>query len=226
MPRLTRGVAIRTMSPIGFRYAGLGDPRLCAAKGDSFMKASARTVICVAIVLTLPAPYAAVAHADEAAHPAWKEGRLRLELAGFAGTNTTSEPRSGDVSIMGSIEYEGPLTKWLTLGAKFIPVFYYNPDIPDAPDIHGAALGPELRYYSKPGKYRGIFGEAGGAVLATSKKFDKNTATVNFVIEFGAGYAFKNGWHVALKFRHISNAFLSFENSGADAVGLGLGYRF
>lgn len=190
------------------------------------MKVFARVLVCVALALTLPAPYAALAHADEATHPSWKEGRLRLELSGFAGTNTASEPRSGDVSIMASIEYEGPLTKRLTIGPRFVPVFHYNPDIPDAPDISGAALGAELRFYSKPGKYRGFFGEAGSAVLVTSKKFDKNTATVNFIVEFGAGYAFKNGWHVAVKFRHLSNAFLSFQNSGADAVGLGLGYRF
>ena len=190
------------------------------------MIASARIVASVALVLALPAPYATVAHADEAAHPSWKEGRWRLELAGFAGTNTASEPRSGDVSIMGSIEYEGPLMKRLTVGPKFVPVFYYNPDIPDAPDIYGVALGAELRFYSKAGEYRGFFVEAGSAVLATSKKFDQNTATVNFIVEFGAGYAFKSGWHVALKFRHISNAFLSFQNSGADAVGVGLGYRF
>ena len=190
------------------------------------MKASARLLVSVALVLALPAWCAAVAHADEATHPTWKEGRLRLELSGFAGTNTASEPRSGDVSIMGSIEYEGPLTKRLTLGPRFIPVFSYNPDIPDAPDIHGAALGAELRFYSKAREYRGFFGEAGSAMLFTSRKFDQNTATVNFIVEFGAGYAFKNGWHVAVKFRHISNLFLAFRNSGADAVGLGLGYRF
>lgn len=190
------------------------------------MKVSAGVLVCAAIALTLPAPYTTFAHADKATHPSWKAGRLRLELSGFSGTNTASEPRSGDVSIMGSIEYEGALTKRLTIGPRFIPVFHYNPNIPDAPDISGAALGAELRFYSKRGKYRGFFGEAGSAVLATSKKFDKNTATVNFIVEFGAGYAFKNGWHVTLKFRHLSNAFLSFENSGADAVGLALGYRF
>lgn len=190
------------------------------------MNASARIVVSVALLLALPAPFAVLAHADEATHPSWKEGRWRLELAGFAGTNTASEPRSGDVSIMASVEYEGPIMKRLTLGPKFIPVFYYNPDVPGASDIYGVALGAELRFYSKAREYRGFFVEAGSDVLATLKKFDQNTATVNFIVEFGAGYAFKSGWHVALKFRHLSNAFLASKNSGADAVGVGLGYRF
>ncbi len=185
-----------------------------------------RIVVSVLLILALPAPFAAVAHADEGTHPPWKEGRWRLELAGYAGTNTASEPRSGDVSIMASIEFEGPLTKRLTLGPRFIPLFYYNPDIPGAADINGVALGAELRYYSKAGEYRGLFGEVGSAALVTAKKFDQNTATVNYIVEFGVGYAFKSGWHVALKFRHLSNLFLASMNSGADAVGVGFGYRF
>ena len=112
----------------------------------------------------------------------------------------------------------------------------YLPGIPDLAGNPGAtrrlfysngvALGAELRYYSKAGEYRGLFGEVGSAALVTAKKFDQNTATVNYIVEFGVGYAFKSGWHVVLKFRHLSNLFLASMNSGADAVGVGFGYRF
>ena len=190
------------------------------------MKAFVRIAVCVAIALALPAPFAAVAHADETIHPPWKEGRVRLELSGFAGTDSASEPRSGDISFMGSIEFEGPLTKHLTIGPRLIPLFYYNPDIPDESDIYGLALGPSMRFYTKRNEYRGFFGEAGAAALATTEKFKQNSATVNYIVEFGAGYAFKSGWHVSLKFRHFSNLFLASKNSGGDAVGVGFGYRF
>lgn len=190
------------------------------------MDACARNVILAALFLALSAPYAAPAHADEEAHPKWKEGRLRLELAGYAGTNSASESRSGDLNIVGSIEYEGPLSQRLTLGIKFAPLFYYRPDNSDEPDIFGASIGPELRFYSRRGKYRGFFGEAGTAVLATTEKFKENSGSINFIVEFGAGYAFKNGWHVALKFRHLSNLFLASRNAGADGVGVGVGHSF
>ncbi len=190
------------------------------------LKAFVRIVVSAAFFLGLPPPYAAITHADETIHPTWKEGRLRLELAGYSAINIGARPRSGDLSFVGSIEYEGPLTKRLTLGVKLIPAFYYNPDIPDAPDIYGLALGPELRFYSKAGEYRGFFGETGVAALATSTKFDGNSGTVNFIIDFGAGYAFRNGWHISVKFQHISNGFVASENSGADALGVGLGFRF
>ncbi|MCH8204337.1 MAG: acyloxyacyl hydrolase [Candidatus Hydrogenedentes bacterium] len=190
------------------------------------MKASLRIVVFIVLVLALPARYGTVAHADEATHPSWKEGRIRLELARLIGINSASEPRKGDVNFMGSIEFEGPLTTRLTLGPKFIPVFTYDPGTVGAADISGGALGGVLRYYLKPGGYRGFFVEAGSAALVTSRKFDKNSGTLNFIVEFGAGYAFKSGWHAAVKFRHISNAYLASRNAGADAVGLGLGYRF
>ena len=190
------------------------------------MKVIVRFVLSIVFVLTLSAPFATAAQAEEAVAPSWKEGRIRLELARFTGINSASEPRKGDVNFMGSIEFEGPLTTRLTLGPKFIPVFTYDPGTLGAADISGGALGGVLRYYLKPGGYRGFFVEAGSAALVTSRKFDKNSATLNFIVEFGAGYAFKGGWHAAVKFRHISNAYLASRNAGADAVGLGLGYRF
>ncbi len=185
-----------------------------------------RILVFSGLFLIFSGSFFGLAHADEDSHPKWKEGRLRLELAGYAGLNSASESRSGDINVVGSIEYEGALSQRLTLGVKFSPLFYYHQDPAGEPDIWGASIGPELRFYTKRGEYRGFFGEAGTAVLATAEKFEENSGSINFIVEFGAGYEFKSGWHVAVKFRHLSNLFLASSNAGADGVGFGLGYSF
>jgi hypothetical protein len=49
---------------------------------------------------------------------------------------------------------------------------------------------------------------------------------VNFLTEVGVGYEFDNDWHVALKWRHMSNAGIASRNAGVNGLGIGIGFSF
>lgn len=155
----------------------------------------------------------------------WEEGRWRLELTGYKGLHQGSRDRTDDWSATGTVEYESPLWKCATLSLRLHPLFYYDDD-EAGDDIWGVGFGPALRLYSKAEERRGWFIEGGVSALFHSNRFDGNGSNVNFASELGVGYKFKSDWHVAAKWRHISNASLDEDNAGANAVGIGFGFTF
>ena len=165
------------------------------------------------------------AFAQSSQEHGWAAGKLRLELAGFTGIHSGRRSRTGDYGLSVSVEYEVPVIKHLTLGIKGYPLFFYEQDDSGEDTVFGVGIGPQLRAYHRE-DFRGLFGEVGFAALATSGKFDGNSATLNLLSEGGIGYKFKSNWHVAAKFRHISNAGLASSNSGVNTVVIGLGYTF
>ena len=64
------------------------------------------------------------------------------------------------------------------------------------------------------------------AVLATTGRLDGNSGAVNFLNEGGIGYKFKRDWHVAAKINHVSNLGFASKNSGANSLGIAMGYTF
>lgn len=156
----------------------------------------------------------------------WKEGRWRLELSGFTAFRSGNRSRTGDLGLVGSVEYEVPLVQHLTFGIKTYPLFLYNQDDTGEDTVFGIGIGPEFRVYSKGAEHRGFFFEIGTAVLAATGRFDGNSGAVNFLNEGGLGYKFKRGWHVAAKISHVSNLGFAFKNSGVNNLGIALGYTF
>ncbi len=156
----------------------------------------------------------------------WKDGKWRLELSGFTGFRSGRRSRSGDLRIVGSVEYEVPLAKRLTLGIKAYPLFFHDQDDAGEDTVVGAGVGPQLRVYSKGAERRAFFAEVGTAVLVVAGRFDGNSGAVNFLGEAGLGYKFKRNWHVAAKFSHVSNSGFGDHNSGVNTLGLAFGYSF
>ncbi|MBI2431700.1 MAG: acyloxyacyl hydrolase [Candidatus Hydrogenedentes bacterium] len=154
------------------------------------------------------------------------EGMWRLELSGGTAYHSGRRSRSGDLQLIGEVEYEVPAAERCTLGLRLLPLFVYDQDDADEDTVWGGGVGLAARYYQVPGEYRGWFGELGAAVLGHSGNINGNDANFNFMLGAGVGYQFKNNWHAALKVNHISNAGLSDDNAGANTVNLAVGYRF
>ncbi len=170
-----------------------------------------------------------------------KEGRWRLELNNDFGVHQGSQDRSGDYSINGIVEYEVPATPRTTLGLRMMPLFVYSQDGEDdyrrfrkifdddgdgGDTVWGGGFGLAGRVYQVKEEYRGWYGEASVSALLHSNEFNGNNSNLNFVTGLGVGYQFKSDWHVQLHYQHISNASLGTKNSGANSLGIGLGYRF
>lgn len=170
-----------------------------------------------------------------------EEGMWRLELNNDFGVHQGSYDRSGDYSINGIVEYEVPATPRTTLGLRLMPLFVYTQDedrddrlfrrIFDNKDdeggtVWGGGFGLGGRIYSVKNEYRGWFGEANVTALLHTNEFHGNSSNLNFITGLGVGYQFKSDWHVQVHYQHISNASLGSENSGANSLGVGVGYRF
>lgn len=170
-----------------------------------------------------------------------KDGMWRVEVNNDFGVHQGSRDRSGDYSINGIVEYEIPATPRATLGLRLMPLFIYNQDEErdhrvfrrifddkgyDGDTVWGGGFGIGGRVYQVKNEYRGWFGEASVTALFHVNEFNGNNSNLNFVSGFGVGYQFKSDWHVQMHYQHISNASLGSENSGANSLGLGIGYRF
>lgn len=171
----------------------------------------------------------------------FKDGMWRVEVNNDFGVHQGSRDRSGDYSINGIVEYEIPATSRVTLGLRLMPLFIYNQDEEkdyrvfrrvfddngyDGDTVWGGGFGIGGRIYQVKDEYRGWFAEAGVNALLHANEFNGNNSNLNFISGIGVGYQFKSDWHVQLHYQHISNASLGSENSGANSLGLGLGYRF
>ena len=153
-----------------------------------------------------------------------ERGRWRLELTHMRGVDIGARNREDDYCFTGSVEYEMPMSPHGTLGVRLYPAFVYHEE--DSHPIYGGALGLAGRLYAKEEGHKGLFGEVGTAVLWHSRQFEGNTADVNFLTEVGIGYLFRNDLHVAVKYRHMSNAGTARKNAGVDSLGLGVGFTF
>lgn len=153
----------------------------------------------------------------------FKDGHWRLELSGAVGVHQRRD-RTGDRMVTGIVEYEFPATARATLGLRLLPLFVYDEDDDDT--ILGAGFGVGARLYQKKNEYRGLFAEVEANTLIHESRIERNSSNIDFLIGFGVGYQFKSDWHAVAQYRHISNAGLEDKNSGANALGIGIGYRF
>ncbi|MBX3178927.1 MAG: acyloxyacyl hydrolase [Candidatus Hydrogenedentes bacterium] len=169
-------------------------------------------------------------------------GRWRLELNNDFGVHQGSRDRSGDYSLNVVAEYEVPATSRTTLGLRLLPLFVYTQDEhrdrdlfqrwfgdndhEDGDTVWGGGIGLSGRIYQVKDEYRGWFAEAGITALVHAGKFNGNNSNLNFLSNIGVGYAFKSDWHVQVHYQHISNASLGSHNSGANALGIGVGFKF
>lgn len=160
----------------------------------------------------------------------WEDGRYRLEFQAWNGMRSGRRERDDDFGIVGSIERDFVLREKLTVGLRFIPLFFYDADdnaddnYPET-DIAGVGAGLTLRYY--PGEAQdGWFFELAESIVGHEEKFNGNSGSVNFMTELGVGYEFTNDIHVSGRWRHLSNAGLADKNSGVNAFGLSIGFSF
>ncbi len=170
------------------------------------------------------------------------EGMWRLEINNDFGVYQGSRDRSGDYGLTGFVDYEVPASSRITLGLRLMPLFVYTQDGEDEDyrilrnlfhdrrenndTVWGAGLGPVGRIYQVKDAYRGWYGEIGVVAFVHGNKFAGNSSNLNFLSTFGVGYQFKSDWHIQAHYQHISNGSLGRRNSGANTLGIGIGYRF
>lgn len=153
------------------------------------------------------------------------DGRWRTEVGVSTGFHSGRRSRTGDMEVTGNVEYEWPLYARCTLGLRAYPLFLYKQEDPDT-TLYGGGIGAVGRIYQRAGERNGWFGEAGAGVIWHANHIDGNSATMDFLLEGGVGYQFKNDWHVTAQVSHVSNAGLSDDNAGANTLGLAIGYTF
>jgi hypothetical protein len=171
------------------------------------------------------------------------EGMWRIELNNDFGVHQGSRDRSGDYGLIGFVDYEVPASSRATLGLRLMPLFvytqddenedhrilrglFYDGDNEDDDTVWGAGLGLVGRIYQVKNEYRGWYGEVGVTAFVHDNRFLGNSSNLNFLSTFGVGYQFKSNWHIQAHYQHISNASLGSRNSGANTLGIGIGYRF
>lgn len=172
------------------------------------------------------APEPEEAEADAKRPFDWREGRIKLEFAAVTGIHSGRRSRTGDIGIRTTVEYEVPALKHLTVGARVMPLLYWNENGDGDNEIFGFGLGNTVRVYSNADEYRGWFGEIGIMIVGQTSRFEGNSGAFNFLTDAGAGYMFKGGWHASAKIQHMSNAGLANKNSGVNGVGFAFGYTF
>ena len=153
------------------------------------------------------------------------DGRWRTEVGASTGFHSGRRSRTGDVLVTGNVEYEWPLYARCTLGLRAYPLFLYHQNDPED-SLWGGGFGGVGRIYQRADERNGWFGEAGAGVIWHSGHINGNSATMDFLLEGGVGYQFRNDWHVTLQASHLSNAGLSDDNAGANSVGVAVGFTF
>ena len=179
--------------------------------GGGFVVAAAVAVLCVAW-----------APAAQARDVRFSEGHWRQELTLANGLHAGKRNRESDRFISLAFEYEAPYRKRATLDFRIYPGLVYFENGESTLYVGGIGIGTRL--YQKT-ELKGWYGEILGGVLLMSGEWRGNGSNVNFLSEAGLGYQFDR-WHVVLKVQHISNAGISSDNDGVNAVGVGFGYNF
>lgn len=155
----------------------------------------------------------------------FSDGRWRTEVGVGTGFHSGRRSRTGDIQVTGNVEYEWPVFARCTLGLRAYPLFLYKQNDPND-TLWGGGIGGVGRVYQRAGERNGWFGEAGAGVIWHTNHVEGNSATMDFLLEGGIGYQFKNNWHVTLQATHISNAGLSDDNAGANTLGMAVGFTF
>ncbi len=172
----------------------------------------------------------------------FRDGHWRTEIAVGTGVDSGSTDRAGDILVVGSVEWEFPVTDHIALGLRLLPlvtyaqdnehnddwfedVFHGNDDY-DGDTVWGAGFGFATRFYQIAKEQRGVFFEIEANALFHGNEFNGNGSNVNFLTGAGLGYKFKKPFHVTARFEHISNAGLDDDNSGVNAATLAFGYSF
>ncbi|MCC6153667.1 MAG: acyloxyacyl hydrolase, partial [Candidatus Hydrogenedentes bacterium] len=149
----------------------------------------------------------------------FSEGRWRTEVGVSTGFHSGNRSRTGDMLVTGNVEYEWPVVARCTLGLRAYPLFLYHQNDP-SDTLWGGGIGTVGRVYQNAVERNGWFGEAGAGVIWHTNHIEGNSATMDFLLEAGVGYQFKNNWHVTLQASHLSNAGLSDNNAGANSLGV------
>ncbi|MCC6793635.1 MAG: acyloxyacyl hydrolase [Candidatus Hydrogenedentes bacterium] len=155
----------------------------------------------------------------------FRDGRWRTEVGVSTGFHSGNRSRTGDMLVTGNVEYEWPVFARCSLGLRAYPLFLYHQNDP-SDTLWGGGIGTVGRVYQNAGDRNGWFGEAGAGVIWHTNHIEGNSATMDFLLEAGVGYQFKNNWHVTLQASHLSNAGLSENNAGANSLGLAVGFTF
>ncbi len=172
----------------------------------------------------------------------WEDGRYRLELQGWTATRSGRRGRTGDYGTAGTIEREFVFGSKTSIGLRAIPLFFVREDDHDTfedfdgdglyehrlyegNDIVGAGVGIAIHHYFRDIQ-DGWYFEFYESFFAQSEKFQGNSGNFNFMSEIGIGYEFENDWHIAAKWRHMSNAGIADKNAGINSVGIGIGFSF
>ncbi len=209
------------------------------------MKILSSVFVCFAVAMA----------ADAGAEGGFSDGRWRLQISGQAGIDSGGTDRGGDILGLSTVEYEFPVTGHIAVGLKLHPFFAYTQDengIDDLFDggfvdrvkeidfddfdldadedsddtVWGAGFGLGARIYQVKNEQRGLFLDLGVSALFHDGEFNGNNSNINFMSGIGVGYQFKFGLNTVVHLDHISNAGLGDENSGANVIGVGLGFRF
>jgi hypothetical protein len=149
-------------------------------------------------------------------------GHWRLELQGVDVIDPSGS--DGDFYVSGSVEYEMPTAlDHLNFGLRAYPLFVYGGD----DNTYAVAAGFTLRCYQHAVTRDGFYAEIGSGPIWLSRELEGNSSRVNFLSELGLGYKFPDKpWSLSLKYQHISNAGLSDNNKGVNAISFGVGYTF
>jgi hypothetical protein len=154
----------------------------------------------------------------------FSQGWWKAEVTGGLGLDITTIDRGGDILGTIVVEYEFPAGSRFTLGLRLIPLLLYEQDEDET--IWGGGFGVASRYYFREREYRGWYIELEGHSIVHEKKISANTSNFNFLIGGGLGYRFRNDWHGAVKFEHISNGGLGTRNQATNTISFALGYSF
>ena len=189
------------------------------------------------------------------AESGFQDGRWRLQISGQMGVQSGGVEREGDILGLTTVEYEFPVTGHIAVGLKLHPFFAYTQDADGIDDLFeggfvdrvkeidfddfdldpekgtddtvwGAGFGLGTRIYQVKDEQRGLFLDLGVNALFHDGEFNGNNSNINFMSGVGLGYQFKFGLNTIVHLDHISNAGLGDENSGANVVGIGVGFRF
>ena len=203
-------------SPVGlFRAARIGAPR-GGARFAAMCRGADRNRLTVAMVCAFSLP--AVAEAAAA------RGRLRLDVSMMHGMDSGRTDRTEDAAVVGSVGRERRVLSRGAVTGVLIPLFTYEDRAPDR--RFGAGAGVAVRAYARADVRRGPFGEVGLAAVWMERRLIDDGSFLDFQSHAAVGFAAANGSHFAVRIQHLSNASTRRPNSGANLLGVAVGFTF
>jgi hypothetical protein len=168
----------------------------------------------VAILFALSAPPVAAA----------ARARLRLDVSMLHGVDSGRTDRTEDAAVVGSVQRERRVLSRGAVAGVLIPLFTYEDCGADR--RLGAGAGVAARAYARADVRRGPFGEVGLAAIWVERRLIDDGSFLDFQSHVAAGFAAANGSHFAVRFQHLSNASFRSPNSGANLLGVAVGFTF